>query len=68
MQTQDEQLGEWRAQLASAKRQLGFFESGRMRWLANGVDRSDAHVAALKQTISGIEKLLAIYQNDETGA
>lgn len=59
MPSQDEYLADWKAQLASAKRQLGYFESGKMRWKVNGVDRSDSHIAALKRAIEGIEKLLA---------
>jgi hypothetical protein len=51
-------VAHWQKQLASAKRQLSYFEKG-MRWKTQGVDRTDAHVAMLKRTISQIEKLLA---------
>lgn len=61
MQSQVEYVAEWQAQLASAKQQLGYFETGKMRWKVNGVDRSDSHMAALKKAIVGIEKLLAAY-------
>lgn len=61
MQSQVEYLAEWQAQLASAKRQLGYFETGEMRWKVNGVDHSDSHIAALKKASGGIEKLLAAY-------
>jgi hypothetical protein len=38
-----------------------------MRWKTNGVDRSDAHFAALKRAIGGIETLLEAYgvEHDE---
>jgi hypothetical protein len=61
MKSQDEYVAEWQAQLASAKRQLGSFETGKMRWKVNGVDRTDSHIAALKRAIEGIEKLLLAY-------
>jgi len=61
VQSQDEYIAEWQAQLASAKRQLDYFESGKMRWKVNGVDRSDVHIAALKRAIGGIETLLDAY-------
>ena len=61
MPSQTDYLAEWQAQLASAKRQLGYFESGKMRWKVSGVDRSDAHIATLKRVIEGIEKLLLTY-------
>ena len=54
----DEDIAGWRNQLASAKRQLGCFESGNMRWKVNGVDRSDDHIAALRGIINNIEILL----------
>lgn len=61
MQTNDEFLAEWEEKLASAKRQLGYFESGKMRWKVNGVDRSDHHIAMLKRVIESIEKMLNNY-------
>jgi hypothetical protein len=62
MQSQEEYLAEWSERLEEAKRQLGYFESGKMRWMTNGVDRSDAHIAALKRIIGSIEHLLAAYE------
>jgi hypothetical protein len=61
MQSQEEAVAQWQAQLASAQGQLSNFQTGRMRWKVNGVDRTDSHIAALKHTIEGIEKLLAAY-------
>jgi hypothetical protein len=61
MQSQAEYLAGWQEQLASAKRQLGYFEDGKMRWKVSGIDRSETHIAALKRAIEGIEKLLALY-------
>lgn len=61
MQSQEEYLAQWSAQLEAAKQQLGYFESGKMRWKMNGVDRSDAHIAALKRIIGSIEQLLAAF-------
>lgn len=58
MKSQEDYLAEWQSQLASAQRQLGYFESGKMRWKINGVDRTDAHVRALKRVIASLEKLL----------
>lgn len=58
MKSQEELIAEWQAQLASAKRQLGDFETGRLRWKVSGVDRSDTHIAALKEVIASVEKLL----------
>ena len=54
----DEDIAGWRNQMASAKGQLGYFESGNMRWKVNGVDRSDDHIAALRGIINNIEILL----------
>jgi hypothetical protein len=61
MKSQEDYLAEWQTQLASAKRQLGYFEAGKMRWKVSGVDRSDAHIATLKKVIASIEKLLEAY-------
>lgn len=58
---EEDYLTQWQNQLASARRQLGYFESGRMRFKMNGVDRSDQHVATLKRIIESIEKLLESY-------
>lgn len=62
---QNDYLAEWKAQLASAKRQLDRFETGKMRWKVNGVDRTDFHISALKKTIANIEKLLELYGSGE---
>jgi hypothetical protein len=62
MQTNDEYLVDWNKQLASAKRQLDYFETGKMRWKINRFDRSDHHVAMLKRAIESIERLLATYE------
>lgn len=61
MQSQEEALSEWRAQLASAQGQLSNFQTGRMCWKVNGIDRTDSHIAALKHTIEGTEKLLTAF-------
>lgn len=55
MRSPDEYLTGWQAQLSSAKRQLKYFQSGKMRWRVNGVDRSDAHIATLKRVIESIK-------------
>ncbi|PHR19457.1 MAG: hypothetical protein COA41_07190 [Sphingopyxis sp.] len=61
MKDQEQLIAEWKTQLASARKQLGNFESGKMRWKINGVDRSDHHIAMLKKVIETIEKMLDIY-------
>lgn len=61
MKDQEQLISEWKTQLVSAKKQLGYFESGKMRWKINGVDRSDHHIAMLKKVIENIEKMLDIY-------
>ena len=65
MKTHAEFLAEWRDWLRSAKRQLGYFESGKMRWKVNGVDRSDQHIATLRRVIESIEKMLEPYGDEK---
>lgn len=61
MKDQEQLIAEWKTQLGSARKQLGNFESGKMRWKINCVDRSDHHIAMLKKVIETIEKMSDIY-------
>ncbi|MFL6758561.1 hypothetical protein [Sphingomonas sp.] len=58
---EDEFIAHWEGELASLRRQLGYFEQGKMRWKFAGKDRTEDHKALLKKMIGSIEKMLDAY-------
>lgn len=64
MKTHEEYLAEYQAQMDSARRQLRWFETGKMVWKISGVDRTDSHKAALRRVIESLEELLTSYGVD----